>query len=335
MTPSRTAWSVWAVGLAAYIVAVLHRTSFGVAGLDAAQRFDDLAPACWPGFIVLQLLVYAACRCPVGVLLDRFGARRLVVAGALIMAAGAAAARVRRQGCRSPICGAGAGRGRRRADVHQRAAAGRRLVPAAPGAGDHPAHRADSASSARCSPPSRWPPCCTRRGWTTAFPGAAAVGRARGRWWPRSPSHDAPDRPRRSRRGRRPPRRCGRDLRDRLAAPGHPARALDALRDPVLPAPCSRCMWGYPFLVSGAGADRRRQPAGCSPCWCAVGIVSGPVFGGPGPAPPAAPVLAGPRRHRGERRGAGRRCWPGRAGRRCGCSSLLVVALADRRARRP
>jgi MFS family permease len=40
--------------------------------------------------VVLQLLVYAALQIPVGMLLDRFGARRLVVTGALIMAAGQA-----------------------------------------------------------------------------------------------------------------------------------------------------------------------------------------------------------------------------------------------------
>jgi MFS family permease len=80
-------WAVWAVGLAAYLVGVMHRTSFGVAGLDAAERFDA-SPAALSGFIVLQLLVYASLQIPVGVLLDRFGARRLVAVGALIMAVG-------------------------------------------------------------------------------------------------------------------------------------------------------------------------------------------------------------------------------------------------------
>jgi MFS family permease len=80
-------WVVWAVGLAAYLVGVMHRTSFGVAGLDAAARFDA-APAALAGFVVLQLLVYASLQIPVGVLLDRFGACRLIVAGALTMAAG-------------------------------------------------------------------------------------------------------------------------------------------------------------------------------------------------------------------------------------------------------
>jgi MFS family permease len=75
------------VGLAAYTVGVTHRTSFGVAGLDAAVRFDA-SPAELAGFVVLQMLVYAVLQVPVGLLLDRFGARRMVVAGALIMAIG-------------------------------------------------------------------------------------------------------------------------------------------------------------------------------------------------------------------------------------------------------
>jgi MFS family permease len=84
---SRRLWAVWAVALTAYVVGVLHRTSFGVAGLEAADRFGA-APAVLSGFVVLQLLVYASLQIPAGVLLDRFGARRLVTAGALTMAAG-------------------------------------------------------------------------------------------------------------------------------------------------------------------------------------------------------------------------------------------------------
>jgi MFS family permease len=80
-------WLIWVVGLAAYMVGVMQRTSFGVAGLDAAARFDA-TPAVLSGFVVLQLLVYASLQVPAGVLLDRFGARKLVVTGALIMAAG-------------------------------------------------------------------------------------------------------------------------------------------------------------------------------------------------------------------------------------------------------
>jgi sugar phosphate permease len=87
VSAGRRIWVVWAVALLAYVVGVLHRTSFGVAGLDAAQRFGA-SPAALSGFVVLQLLVYAALQVPVGMLLDRFGGRTLIVVGALTMAAG-------------------------------------------------------------------------------------------------------------------------------------------------------------------------------------------------------------------------------------------------------
>ncbi len=87
LRPGARAWAVWAAGLAAYVIAVLNRTSLGVAGLDAQHRFDVGASAL-ASFAVLQLLVYAGLQIPVGVLLDRFGSLRLVVSGALVMAAG-------------------------------------------------------------------------------------------------------------------------------------------------------------------------------------------------------------------------------------------------------
>lgn len=88
-TISRKAWWVWGAGVLAYGTAVLHRTSLGVAGLDAAERFDASASVL-AVFAVLQLLVYAALQLPVGVLLDRYGSRRLVVLGGLVMALGQA-----------------------------------------------------------------------------------------------------------------------------------------------------------------------------------------------------------------------------------------------------
>ncbi|HWN33139.1 MAG TPA: MFS transporter [Pseudonocardia sp.] len=83
----RSSWLVWSVGVFAYLVAVLQRSSFGVAGLDATARFHT-APAVLSTFVVLQLLVYAGLQVPVGLLLDRFGARGLIVVGALTMATG-------------------------------------------------------------------------------------------------------------------------------------------------------------------------------------------------------------------------------------------------------
>ncbi len=85
--PPRGAYVVWLVGLFAYTVAVFHRSSLGVAAVQAQERFDTGASAV-SLFLVLQLAVYAALQIPVGVLLDRYGSRVLLVAGALTMAAG-------------------------------------------------------------------------------------------------------------------------------------------------------------------------------------------------------------------------------------------------------
>ncbi|WP_245918672.1 MFS transporter [Actinomadura mexicana] len=87
--PAPTAWMLWSVGVLAYAVAVLHRTSFGVVGLDAAHRFDASA-GILASFTVLQLLVYAGLQIPVGLLLDRVGPRWMVAGGALLMAGGQA-----------------------------------------------------------------------------------------------------------------------------------------------------------------------------------------------------------------------------------------------------
>lgn len=78
---------MWVLGVAAYVVAVMHRTSFGVAGLTAVERFD-VSAGTLGGFVVLQLVVYTGMQVPVGVLLDRFGARALVAGGAIVMAGG-------------------------------------------------------------------------------------------------------------------------------------------------------------------------------------------------------------------------------------------------------
>ncbi|GAA4055656.1 MFS transporter [Nonomuraea soli] len=77
----------WAVGVLAYLVAVFHRQSLSVAGLDAAERMG-VSEAGMATLAMLQLLVYALMQVPVGVLLDRFGSKRLLLTGALTMAAG-------------------------------------------------------------------------------------------------------------------------------------------------------------------------------------------------------------------------------------------------------
>jgi MFS family permease len=85
--PSRRAWAVWLVALVVYAVAVFHRSSLGVAAVEAQERFAAGASAV-SLFLVLQLAVYAAFQVPVGVALDHFGSRRMILAGAVTMAAG-------------------------------------------------------------------------------------------------------------------------------------------------------------------------------------------------------------------------------------------------------
>lgn len=84
---SRRAWLVWGVGVFAYLVAITHRTSFGVAGLVATERFGATASAL-SAFTVIQLVVYAGLQIPVGVLVDRFGPRIMIATGAALMAVG-------------------------------------------------------------------------------------------------------------------------------------------------------------------------------------------------------------------------------------------------------
>jgi MFS family permease len=80
-------WIVWATGLLAYIVAVLDRTTLGVSGLDAADRFGA-SPSVLSTFVVLQVIVYAGAQVPAGLLLDRFGSKALILVGAGLMASG-------------------------------------------------------------------------------------------------------------------------------------------------------------------------------------------------------------------------------------------------------
>lgn len=75
---------IWIVAVTVYFLAVLHRSSMAVAGLLAAERFHISASAL-STFVVLQLLVYASMQVPVGLLVDRFGPRRVLLTGTLIL----------------------------------------------------------------------------------------------------------------------------------------------------------------------------------------------------------------------------------------------------------
>ncbi|MCC2322650.1 MFS transporter [Cellulomonas xiejunii] len=83
----RSAAAIWGVAAVTYLVAVVHRTALGVAGVEAIDRFA-LGATGLAAFSVLQLAVYAALQIPAGQLLDRFGPRALIVTGSAVMAIG-------------------------------------------------------------------------------------------------------------------------------------------------------------------------------------------------------------------------------------------------------
>jgi nitrate/nitrite transporter NarK len=81
---------VWGVALLTYMVAVFHRSSLAVAGLEASDRFG-ISAAQLATFTMLQLLVYAGMQIPVGLLVDRFGSRSVMLAGTTLLVVAQAA----------------------------------------------------------------------------------------------------------------------------------------------------------------------------------------------------------------------------------------------------
>ncbi|MFI7339156.1 nitrate/nitrite transporter [Streptomyces sp. NPDC050085] len=83
----RRAVTVWSIGVAVYFVAVIFRTSLGVAGLDAVERFHINASAL-STFSILQLLVYAGMQIPVGLMVDRLGTKKVLTLGVVLFTIG-------------------------------------------------------------------------------------------------------------------------------------------------------------------------------------------------------------------------------------------------------
>lgn len=69
------------------MVAITQRTSIGVAGVVATQRFHVDASTL-STLAVVQIIVYAAMQIPVGVLIDRVGSRWLMIIGTALMVVG-------------------------------------------------------------------------------------------------------------------------------------------------------------------------------------------------------------------------------------------------------
>ena len=292
-------WVVWSVALAAYIVGVMHRTSFGVAGLDAAQRFHA-GPAALSGFVVLQLLVYAALQVPVGLLLDRFGGRALVAVGALTMAAGQLVLAL--------------------ATTLPLAVTARVLV----GAGDALTFISVLSVVTAWFPPRRVPVMTQLTGlvgqlgqvlsavplaallhgpgWTTAFLCAAGLGVfvglavlvvVRDR-----PPGAPPPPPAAS------PREVLRGLRTSWFEPGT-RLGLWTHMGTQFCGTVFGLLWGVPYLVAGQGMSAG-QASALLTLLVVVGILAGPLFGEFAAAAPDAPVVAGARRDRRPRAGVGR-----------------------------
>lgn len=87
VAPAWRSWLIWGVGVAAYVLSVTNRTSLAAVGVDTAHRFhaDSSTLAM---FAVLQLAVYGLMQIPVGLMLDRWGARPVITAGMGLMAIG-------------------------------------------------------------------------------------------------------------------------------------------------------------------------------------------------------------------------------------------------------
>jgi MFS family permease len=272
LRPGARAWAVWSAGLAAYTIAVLHRTSLGVAGLDAQHRFHVGAGAL-ASFAVLQLLVYAGLQVPVGLLLDRFGSMRLVVCGAIVMAAGQALM----------------------ATTHQvgGAVAARVLV----GAGD----AMTFISVLRLVPqwfPARRVPVLTQMtglvgqagqvlsavplaavlagpGWTTAFFAAAGAG-VFVAIVAFAALHDTPER----RISSGPAITLGRLGRDLRAAWRHPGTRLGLWTHftTQFTGTVFALMWGFPFLIAGEGLPRETASTLLT-LFVLTGMAAGPLIG--------------------------------------------------------
>lgn len=81
------AWTVFLSAALIYVVAVAARTSFAVAVPQAGERFTG-GSSILAVFVVLQLAVYALAQVPIGLALDRYGSRRVLVVGSIVVAGG-------------------------------------------------------------------------------------------------------------------------------------------------------------------------------------------------------------------------------------------------------
>lgn len=81
------AWAIFIGSVLIYLIAVTQRSTFGIAGVQATERFEVTAAAL-STVAVVQVATYALLQIPVGILADRFGPRFMLIAGASVMTCG-------------------------------------------------------------------------------------------------------------------------------------------------------------------------------------------------------------------------------------------------------
>ncbi len=81
MPGTRKAYLYWGAGVVAYLVAVFHRQTLGVTGLEAAARFDLGAAGSVRARDAPTARVRALYQVPVGILVDRVGSKKMLIAG--------------------------------------------------------------------------------------------------------------------------------------------------------------------------------------------------------------------------------------------------------------
>ncbi|MEU2629885.1 MFS transporter [Kitasatospora sp. NPDC007106] len=248
----RAAWAAWAVGASVYLLAVVHRTSLGVAGLDAAARFGIGASAL-STFAILQVLVYAAMQIPVGLLVDRQGARRVLLLGVLLMSTGQLAFAFATSFGPALASRAVLGCGDAmtfisvlRIAAHWFPAARNPLIAQLTGLVGVGGNLVTTVVLARA---------LHEQGWTATFAAIALAGAGIfalvGLVLREGPGHD-----RRTRRSTpAPTTSVGRQIRDAWAEPGT-RLGLWVHFTTAFPASAFGLLWGMPYLVEGQGMSR-------------------------------------------------------------------------------
>jgi len=75
---------VWGIGVGVYFLGLFHRASLGVAGNDALDQLSISSTALGT-LVMVHMGIYALMQVPAGLLIDRWGARRVLLAATLTM----------------------------------------------------------------------------------------------------------------------------------------------------------------------------------------------------------------------------------------------------------